>query len=99
MAKARKEERIDVLVQDMARNPHQWRMDSFRLMHRNGVKIWIGNGLFGYHVEKPHYYEPNLREKWRLHKAIKALQEHIDLYKTGKQSKRKKKSKRGDAEA
>ena len=53
-----KKESLDVIINDMNRNPHHWRLDQFRAMHRNGMKIWIGNGFFGYHVEQPNYYEP-----------------------------------------
>ena len=75
-----KKERLDVIINDMKRNPHHWRLDRFRVMHRNGMKIWIGNGFFGYHVEQPNYYEPTLREKWQLHKALRRLRTYIADY-------------------
>ena len=75
-----KKESLDVIINDMNRNPHHWRLDQFRAMHRNGMKIWIGNGFFGYHVEQPNYYEPTLREKWQLHKALRRLRAHIADY-------------------
>ena len=75
-----KKESLDVIINDMKRNPHHWRLDQFRVMHRNGMKIWIGNGFFGYHVEQPNYYEPTLREKWQLHKALRRLRAYIADY-------------------
>ena len=75
--KVAKKESLDVIINDMNRNPHHWRLDQFRAMHRNGMKIWIGNGFFGYHVEQPNYYEPTLREKWQLHKALRRLRAYI----------------------
>jgi hypothetical protein len=40
------------------------------------VKIWIGNGLFGYHLEKPEYQEIGFLEKFKLHQQIKLLHEN-----------------------
>ena len=59
----------------MACNPDDWRLDEFHAQHKRGVKIWIGNGLFGYHLEKPEYQEIDFIDKIKLHKQIKLLQE------------------------
>jgi hypothetical protein len=40
------------------------------------VKIWIGNGVFGYHIEKPEYQEIGLIEKFKLHRQLKLLLEN-----------------------
>lgn len=68
-----RKERLDVIINDMDRNPQHWHLDQFRATHRNGMRIWIGNGLFGFHVEKPNYYEPTFREKLQLRKALQRL--------------------------
>jgi len=64
---------INVILHNMACNPEDWRLDSFHAFHKNGLKIWIGNGLIGYHIEKPTYQELSWIEKYKLHIQIKQL--------------------------
>jgi hypothetical protein len=40
------------------------------------VNIWIGNGVFGYHIEKPQYQEIGLIDKFKLHRQLKLLLEN-----------------------
>ena len=60
----------------MDRNPDDWRLDGFHAHHKSGVKIWIGTGVFGYHIEKPEYQEIGLIEKFKLHRQLKLLLEN-----------------------
>ena len=67
---------INVILHNMARNPGDWKLDKFRAQHKSGVKIWIGNSFFGYHIEKPEYQELGLIEKFKLHQQLKLLLEN-----------------------
>lgn len=64
---------IKVILHNMSRNPDHWRISEFHAIHKSGVKIWIGNGLFGYHLEKPEYQEIGFFEKLKLHHQLKIL--------------------------
>jgi len=64
---------LNVILHNMSSNPKDWRIDNFHAIHRSGLKIWIGNGLIGYHIEKPIYQELSWYEKFKLHKQIKIL--------------------------
>ena len=64
---------INVILHNMSSNPEDWRLDNFHAIHRNGLKIWIGNGLVGYHIEKPKYQELSWYEKFKIQKQIKIL--------------------------
>ena len=66
---------INVILHNMARNPDDWRLDQFHALHKSGVKIWIGNSFFGYHIEKPQFQELSLIEKFKLHRQLKQLLE------------------------
>ena len=74
-----KADNLKVILHNMARNPDDWRVDDFHALHKSGVKIWIGNGLFGYHLEKPEYQEIGFFEKFKLHKEIKLLVENKNV--------------------
>ena len=67
---------LNVILHNMARNPYDWRLDEFHAHHKSGVKIWIGNGVFSYHIEKPEYQEIGLIEKFKLHRQLKLLLEN-----------------------
>ena len=67
---------INVILLNMARNPDDWRLDEFHAHHKSGVKIWIGNGVFSYHIEKPEYQEIGLIEKFKLQRQLKLLLEN-----------------------
>ncbi len=67
------QDNLDVILHNMERNPEDWHLDDFRARHRGGVSIWLGGGILGYHIEKPQYQEFGLRDRFRLHKHIKAL--------------------------
>ena len=67
---------LNVILNNMARNPDDWRLDEFHAHHKSGVKIWIGNGVFSYHIEKPEYQEIGLIEKFKLHRQLKLLLEN-----------------------
>ena len=67
---------LNVILHNMTRNPNDWRLDVFHAHHKSGVKIWIGNGVFGYHIEKPEYQEIGLIEKFKLHRQLKLLLEN-----------------------
>ena len=67
---------LNVILHNMARNPDDWRLDEFHAHHKSEVKIWIGNGVFGYHIEKPEYQEIGLIEKFKLHRQLKLLLEN-----------------------
>ena len=64
---------LDVVLNNMERNPEGWHLDEFRARHVGGVSIWLGGGILGYHIEKPEYQELGLRDRFRLHKVIKTL--------------------------
>lgn len=66
---------LDVIFHNMERKPEDWHVDQFRARHAGGVSIWLGGGILGYHIEKPEYQELGLRDRFRLHKLIKALRE------------------------
>ena len=67
---------LNVILHNMSRNPADWKLDKYHAVHKNGVKIWIGNCLFSYHIEKPEYQELGLIERFRLNKQIKLLTEN-----------------------
>jgi hypothetical protein len=67
---------LNVILHNMARKPAAWRLDDLHALHRSGVTLWIGNGLFGYHLEKPEYQEIGFLEKFKLHQQIKLLHEN-----------------------
>ena len=67
---------LNVILLNMARNPDDWRLDEFHAHHKSGVKIWIGNGVFSYHIAKPKYQEIGLIEKFKLHRQLKLLLEN-----------------------
>ena len=67
---------LNVILHNMACNPYDWRLDEFHAHHKSGVKIWIGNGVFSYHIEKPEYQEIGLIEKFKLHRQLKLLLEN-----------------------
>ena len=67
---------LNVILHNMARNPDDWRIDKFHAHHKSGVKIWIGNGVYSYHIEKPKYQEIGLIEKFKLHRQLKLLLEN-----------------------
>ena len=67
---------LNVILLNMARNPDDWRLDEFHAHHKSGVKIWIGNGVFSYHIEKPEYQEIGLIEKFKLQRQLKLLLEN-----------------------
>ena len=64
---------LNVILHNMSRNPADWKLDKYHALHKSGVKIWIGNGLYSYHIEKPEYQELGLIERFRLYKQIKLL--------------------------
>ena len=67
---------LNVILHNMACNPNDWRLDEFHAHHKSGVKIWIGNGVYSYHIEKPEYQEIGLIEKFKLHRQLKLLLEN-----------------------
>ena len=67
---------LNVILHNMSRNPDDWKLDKYHALHKSGVKIWIGNGLYSYHIEKPEYQELGMIERFRLHKQIKLLTEN-----------------------
>ena len=67
---------LNVILHNMARNPDDWRLDEFHAHHKSGVKIWIGNGVFSYHIEKPEYQQIGLIEKFKLLRQLKRLLEN-----------------------
>ena len=67
---------LNVILLNMAGNPDDWRLDEFHAHHKSGVKIWIGNGVFSYHIEKPEYQEIGLIEKFKLLRQLKLLLEN-----------------------
>ena len=67
---------LNVILHNMSRNPADWKISKFYALHKSGVKIWIGNGLYSYHIAKPEYQELGLIERIRLHKQIKLLTEN-----------------------
>ena len=67
---------LNVILLNMARNPDDWRLDEFHAHHKSGVKIWIGNGVFSYHIEKPEYQEMGLIEKFKLQRQLELLHEN-----------------------
>ena len=67
---------LNVILLNMARNPDDWRLDEFHAHHKSGVNIWIFNGVFSYHIEKPEYQEIGLIEKFKLHRQLKLLLEN-----------------------
>ena len=67
---------FNVILHNMSRNPADWKLDKYHALHKRGVKIWIGNGLYSYHIEKPEYQELGLIERFRLHIQIKLLTEN-----------------------
>ncbi len=73
MALMARKNNLDVIINSMNNKPQEWRMDEYWARHQSGVALWIGSGVFGYHVEKPEYQEFGWTEKFRLHKAVQAL--------------------------
>ena len=67
---------LNVILLNMAGNPDDWRLDEFHAHHKSGVKIWIGNGVFSYHIEKPEYQEIGLIEKFKLQRQLELLHEN-----------------------
>ena len=67
---------LNVILHNMSRNPSDWKINEFHALHKSGVKIWIGNGFYSYHIAKPEYQELGLFERLRLHKQIKMLTEN-----------------------
>ena len=67
---------LNVILLNMAGNADDWRLDEFHAHHKSGVKIWIGNGVFSYHIEKPEYQEIGLIEKFKLQRQLKLLLEN-----------------------
>ena len=57
-------------------NSEDWKIDNYHAIHRSGVKIWIGNGILGYHIEKPTYQDLGWIDKFKLHKQIKNLKKN-----------------------
>ena len=64
---------LNIILHNMKCKTEDWKIDSFRAIHKSGLKIWIGNGLLGYHIEKPEYQELGWFEKYKLHRHIKHL--------------------------
>ncbi len=60
-------------------NSKDWTIDNFHAIHRSGLKIWIGNGILGYHIEKPINQDLSFIDKYKLHKKLKNLKE-TNLY-------------------
>ena len=67
---------LNVILLNMAGNPDDWRLDEFHAYHKSGVKIWSGNGVYSYHIEKPEYQEIGLIEKFKLLRQLKRLLEN-----------------------
>lgn len=57
----------------MAHTPEEWSLDEFRAKHKSGLSIWTGNGVFGYHIEKPEYHDLDLFARFKLHSALKTM--------------------------
>jgi len=70
---------LNVILHNMACKPEDWKLDDFHATHRSGLKIWIGNGLIGYHIKKPKYQELSWIEKYKLHRGIKLLTKKIEF--------------------
>ena len=70
---------LNVILHNMSRNPDDWRVNKYHALHKSGVKIWIGNGLYSYHIEKPKYQELGFIERFRLHKQIKLLNKNKNI--------------------
>ena len=64
---------LNIILHNMKCKTEDWEIDSLRAIHKSGLKIWIGNGLLGYHIEKPAYQELGWFEKYKLHRQIKHL--------------------------
>ena len=64
---------LNIILHNMNCNANDWRLDQFRAIHRSGLKIWIGNGFLGYHIEKPKYQELGWIEKYKLYRQLKLL--------------------------
>tara|TARA_B100000700_G_C14992817_1_gene832184 strand:- start:1168 stop:1428 length:261 start_codon:yes stop_codon:yes gene_type:complete len=64
---------LNVILHNMECKSEEWTIDNFHAKHRSGLKIWIGNGFLGYHIEKPKYQELGLIEKYKLHKKLQNL--------------------------
>ena len=67
---------LNVVLHNMSRNPADCKLDKYHALHKSVVKIWIGKGLYSYHIEKPEYQEFGLIERFRQHKQIKLLTEN-----------------------
>jgi len=64
---------VNVILHNMANRPDDWTVNKFHALHKSGVKIWIGNSVFGYHIKKPEYQELGLIDKYKLHRQLKLL--------------------------
>ena len=64
---------LNIILHNMDCNSEDWRINTFHAIHKSGLKIWIGNGLLGYHIEKPKYQELGWIEKYKLHRQLKHL--------------------------
>ncbi|MBF0286289.1 MAG: hypothetical protein HQM14_00610 [SAR324 cluster bacterium] len=62
---------LNVILHSLATEPEAWSVDKYWAKHASGLTIWIGNGFFSYHIEKPFYKEFGLFERIKLYQAIK----------------------------
>tara|TARA_B100000700_G_C14594218_1_gene646060 strand:- start:383 stop:637 length:255 start_codon:yes stop_codon:yes gene_type:complete len=70
---------LNIILHNMDCNSKDWTIDNFHAIHRSGLKIWIGNGILGYHIEKPINQDLSFIDKYKLHKKLKNLKE-TNLY-------------------
>lgn len=61
----------DQIIASLREEPDQWDKGEFYLSHKNGVKIWICNGLWYLEVMGKYYRTFNILQKLRLSAAIR----------------------------
>lgn len=64
---------LDVIIHFIEITPEAWQIDDYWAKHTNGMWIWIGNGFWNCHIEKPEYQELNFFERIRLYRALKKM--------------------------
>jgi hypothetical protein len=42
---------VDTIISSIKTEPEKWKIDRYRMVHNNGVSIWIANGIFFYSIE------------------------------------------------
>ena len=64
--------------------PEKWIGDHYNLQHKNGIRLWMANEEYGFKLEKPYQMHFSRKNKSKLYKKAKLLNDTVMQIQTDK---------------